>query len=207
MRSISSNRLLPTSPTQISPVLWRRVKRNGFRKPVATIRARFASPDPAFGLLGQAAPVDGSRRRIEPSSPVGSPLVRRSWERRLPPSSSGSPHGFTGVGEPGEPPSCPASGSTVNDAPSPPPTYSEPSGPNITVPMECDGYCWHQSSMRTVSPVAVPPPPIVRRDSRALTTQPSVVAPGRGPGQEELKPGYCHRGIASGSSPRMWSYV
>ncbi len=38
MRSISSQVLQPTSPTQISPVPGRIVKRKGLRKPSATIR-------------------------------------------------------------------------------------------------------------------------------------------------------------------------
>ena len=61
----------------------------------------------------------------------------------------------------------------LNDAPSPEDTYSWPSGPNSIEPVECDGYCWHQSSINTVSvPLAD------SRESRPLITHPSAVGPG-----------------------------
>ena len=84
------------------------VMRNGLRRPVATIRRVFGSGLAAFGLSGMAAPVSGLTRRIVPSRPVGSPVVRTSWLRSAPPSAvggvmepprppGGSPHGFTGL--------------------------------------------------------------------------------------------------------------
>jgi hypothetical protein len=89
------------------------------------MRRVFGSELAAFGLSAIAAPVSGLTRMIEPSSPVGSAVVRRSWLRSAPPSAvgavmlpptppGGSPHGFTGF------PSAPKSGK-VKLAPSPAP--------------------------------------------------------------------------------------
>ena len=66
----------------------RNVIRNGLRKPVATIRFVFASAPAKFfiGLSAGALPVSGSIRAIVPSRPVGSPWVRTSCERSMPPS-------------------------------------------------------------------------------------------------------------------------
>ena len=89
---------------------------------------------------------------------------------------------------------------TVKLAPSPPPTYSAPSGPNATLPIEWLGNCWHQSSMRTCSGPLMVVPLTVNRDRRALATQPSVVGPG---GVGQVSP---QRGAAA-LLPRMWSYV
>ena len=44
--------------------------------------------------------------------------------------------------------------------------------------MEWLGNCWHQSSTRTCSGPEAVSPSAVSRDSRPLTTQPSVVGPG-----------------------------
>jgi hypothetical protein len=106
-RSISSQVLQPTSPTQTSLLPGLMVKRNGLRSPEATIRRALVS-GPVRGLSGSGAPVAGSIRRIVPDRPVGSPPERRSWLRRAPPSAvggvsvaptppGGSPHGFTGL--------------------------------------------------------------------------------------------------------------
>ena len=95
--------------------------------------------------------MSGFTRRIEPSSATAWPAGRRkAWARTAPPCevaadvAPGSPHGLTGL------PSWPQS-AQLNDAPSPEDTYSWPSGPNSIEPVECDGYCWHQSSINTVS--------------------------------------------------------
>src|SRR5919204_3617584 len=117
-RLISSHVPEPTSPIQGSLVPGRNVNRKGFRKPYATIRRAFASLLPASGLPAAPAPVLGSSRRSAPSSVVGSPVVRRSWLRRAPPSAvggvslpptpaGGSPHGFFGVRLPALPPPWP----------------------------------------------------------------------------------------------------
>ena len=45
--------------------------------------------------------------------------------------------------------------------------------------MEWLGNCWHQSSISTCSVPVIGRPSPVRRDRRPLTTQPSVVGPGR----------------------------
>ena len=82
------------------------------------MRRALRSGLPMRGLSGSALPVAGSTRRIEPSKPTGSPLVRRSWVRSAPPSAvggvrvvpappGGSPQGFLGVGLPLLPPPCP----------------------------------------------------------------------------------------------------
>ena len=44
--------------------------------------------------------------------------------------------------------------------------------------MEWLGNCWHQSLISTCSEPVITFPDAVRRDSRALTRQPSVVGPG-----------------------------
>src|SRR5512133_60423 len=108
IRLISSQVFQPTSPLQSSFVPGRNVKRNGLRSPYAMTRRAFASGLRLFGLSGGAAPVVGSTRRIAPSSPAGSPVVRRSWLRSAPPSADGgvstppapaggSPHGLSGL--------------------------------------------------------------------------------------------------------------
>src|SRR5215211_2621300 len=105
---ISSYEPQPTSPTQISLEPGLKVKRKGLRSPYAMIRRSFGSAAPANGLSGMAEPVVGSTRMIDPSSVAGSPLVRRSWARRAPPSAvggdktapeppGGSPHGLSGL--------------------------------------------------------------------------------------------------------------
>ncbi len=105
---ISSQLFQPTSPTQISFVPGRKAIRNGLRSPVAMIRRAFGSEDEARGFPEAATPVTGSSRSTEPLSPTGSPLVRRSCDRRAPPSAvggvwlpptpdGGSPHGFFGL--------------------------------------------------------------------------------------------------------------
>src|SRR5262245_60867197 len=118
-RLISSHVSQPTSPIQSSLVIGRTVKRNGLRKPYATIRRAFGSELDAAGLSGMASPVEGSTRRTAPFRSTGSPLGRRKlWARRAPPSAvggvsfppdpaGGSPHGFLGVGLPELPPPCP----------------------------------------------------------------------------------------------------
>ena len=73
MRSISSQVLQPTSPTQISLVPGRTVKRKGLRKPSATIRRALGSELEKRGLPESPAPVAGSTRITEPFRPVGSP--------------------------------------------------------------------------------------------------------------------------------------
>ncbi len=89
-RSISSQVPLPTSPTKISPVPGRNASRNGFRSPWATMRLAFGSELVASGLPVDASPVAGSTRMIAPSRPTGSAVVRRSWERSMPPSAVGA---------------------------------------------------------------------------------------------------------------------
>ena len=73
--------------------------------------------------------------------------------------------------------------------------YSAPSGPKRTSPIEWLGNCWHQSFTSTVSFVIwLVAGLMVRRDSRPLTTQPLVVAPG-GVGQpSESAPAVPHLG-------------
>ena len=72
------------------------------------MRRSFALVLPDSGLPGAPAPVAGSIRIRLPFRPVGSPGVRRSCERRRPPSEvggesseptppGGSPHGLAGV--------------------------------------------------------------------------------------------------------------
>src|SRR6476661_7258150 len=173
------------------------------------IRRAFASALPANGLPGRPAAVVGSMRKMAPSSPAESPVVRMSWLRRAPPSAlggdiappGGSLHGFTGVGGglPVVPPNCPQS-PWLKSAPSPALTYSAPPGPNMTVPIEWLGNWLHQSSRRTCSAGPIVVPLTANRDSRPLTTQPSVVAPG---GAGHVSP---QRG-APPPLPRMWSYV
>ena len=82
----------------------RNVIRNGLRKPWPTVRLAFADDAAASGLPADAAPVSGSMRISDPASPTGSPLVRMSCERSMPPSAlrgwlapSGSLQGFFGV--------------------------------------------------------------------------------------------------------------
>ena len=107
-RSISSQLPQPTSPIQSSLVPGRNVKRNGLRRPYATMRRAFWSAFPASGLSGSAAPVSGFTRITLPSRLTGSPPVRRSWLRRAPPSAvgivcvpptpvGGSPQGLSGL--------------------------------------------------------------------------------------------------------------
>src|SRR5207248_9581622 len=109
-RSISSHVCQPTSPTHTSSVPGRIVNRKGLRNPYATTRRAFWSGLDASGLSGSPAPVSGLTRRMVPSRPTGSPAVRRSCDRRAPPSADGgvivpptppggSPHGFV-FGEP-----------------------------------------------------------------------------------------------------------
>ena len=106
MRLISSQVFQPTSPAQISPVPGRNVKRNGLRKPWATIRRRFGSALPIAGLPAAAAPVSGFTRRIAPSSEAVCDAGRRKLcARSAPPCAvggvsvalGGSPHGLTGL--------------------------------------------------------------------------------------------------------------
>ncbi len=73
IRSISSHVLHPTSPTQISPVPGRIVKRNGLRRPWATMRRALGSELEKSGLPESPAPVAGSTRISVPSSVTGSP--------------------------------------------------------------------------------------------------------------------------------------
>ncbi len=89
----------------------------------------------------------------------------------------------------------------VKLAPSPPETYSAPSGPKAMVPIEWLGNCWHQSQMIGVSVTELPSPLLltVSRESRPEATHPSVVAPG-GVGQASF-----HFGVVL--CPRMRSYV
>ena len=89
MRLISSQLVQPTSPSQTSLVPGRMVNRNGLRSPCATIRRAFGSGLPESGFPAAAAPVSGFSRRIAPSRPVESTVVRRSWLRREPPSAVG----------------------------------------------------------------------------------------------------------------------
>src|SRR6202008_2524401 len=158
-----------------------------------------ASGRDANGLPGMPAPVSGSTRRIVPFSVTGPPAGRRTdCERSAPPSAvgairfvpaglGGSAHGFL---------TWPQS-AKLKLAPSPPPTYSAPSGPNVTVPTECDGYCWHQPLSSTCSaPVATPLASIVSRDSLPVTRQPSSVGPG-GDGQPPPRRGALPPGSAS----------
>src|SRR5262245_5380130 len=184
------------------------VKRNGLRRPEATIRRALVS-GPMTGLSGIGAPVAGSIRRIAPSRPVGSALLRRSWLRRAPPSAvggvraaptppGGSPHGFSGL------PSWPQS-VKLKLAPSPPLTYRAPSAPKASEPTEWLGYCWHQSSTRTCSGPVITLPLACKRETRPLITQPSAVAPG-GVGQpSEVPPTLPHRGAVPPMAA-SWAY-
>ena len=61
------------------------------------MRRALASVEENSGFVGNATPVFGSMRIIEPSSVVGSEGLRRSWLRRAPPSFVGSPNGFPGL--------------------------------------------------------------------------------------------------------------
>ncbi len=207
IRLISSQVAWPTSPVQISFVPGRNAKRKGLRNPYAITRRAFGSLLPNRGLSGSAAPVMGSTRMIVPSSVVGSEGVRRSWTRSAPPSAvggviepptppGGSPHGLT-TGFPNWPQSS-------GLAASPAPTYSAPSGPNVTVPIEWVGLCWHQSSMKTCSGPVITSPDAVNRERRAAAGQPSGDAPG-GSGQgSDSTPGVPYFGAAPPMSP---SYV
>ena len=186
-RLISSQSFQPTSPAQTSLVPGRVVIRNGLRRPVAIVRRTFGSLLPANGLPGSDAPVAGSTRRIDPSSPAGSPLVRRSWLRNAPPWSDGSPHGLTGL------PSWPQS-TNVKLAPSPPLTYRAPSAPKVRSPIEWLGYCWHQSSISTCSGPVIRFPDAVSRERRPLTTHPSLVGPGGVGHGSDSTPGVPQRG-------------
>src|SRR2546426_7521221 len=186
--SISSHWFHPTSPTQSSLVPGRAVIRKAFRSPYAMIRRAFASVLAAKGLPGIPAPVAGFSRRIAPSRPVGSPVVRMSWTRRAPPSAAGgamsppggSLHGFFGVTTGSVvPPNCPQS-AALKFEPSPSLAYSAPSGPKRSVPAEWLGNCWHQSSTRACSPGLIVLPVTASRARRLLATQPSVVGPGGG---------------------------
>src|ERR671912_925859 len=152
----------------------------------------------ACGLVGSAAPVAGSTRMTAPSRVTGSPAVRRSWLRRAPPSAvggvrvaptppGGSPQGLSGA------PSWPQS-AKLKLAPSPPVAYRAPSAPKARSPTEWLGYCWHQSSISTVSVPVETLPAASSRESRPLTTHPSSVAPG-GVGQpSDDAPAVPHRG-------------
>ena len=89
-RLISSHVFQPTSPAQSSPVPGRKVKRNGLRKPCATIRRRFGSLLAIAGLPAAAAPVSGLTRRIAPSSEaVWAAGRRKVWARSAPPCAVG----------------------------------------------------------------------------------------------------------------------
>ena len=99
IRLISSQLLQPTSPSQTSLVPGRMVMRNGLRIPVAMIRPALLVN--AGVPLGRLASVLAAMRMTVPSRVTGSPEVRRSWERKAPPSSSpmpappmGSPQGL-----------------------------------------------------------------------------------------------------------------
>ena len=89
MRLISSQSFQPTSPTHSSLVPGRKVNRKGLRSPWAMTRRALASALAANGFPAAPAPVAGSTRITEPSRETGSPLVRRSWLRRAPPSAVG----------------------------------------------------------------------------------------------------------------------
>ena len=95
------------------------------------------------GLVGHAAPlaVFGSIRITVPSRVTGSPAVRRSWLRSAPPWFAGSPHDGLPV--------CPES-TAKKSAPSPALAYSAPPW-NSRLPRVWLGYCWHQSSISTLS--------------------------------------------------------
>ena len=56
------------------------------------------------------------------------------------------------------------------------------------MPIEWLGCCWHQSLMSTCSGPVLTSPLAWSRDSRPLTTQPSVVGPG-GVGQASFQTG------------------
>jgi hypothetical protein len=73
-------------------------------------------------------------------------------------------------------------------APSPAPAYRYPSRPNNSVPIEWLGNCWHQPLTSTCSLPVITFPLICSRDTRADTTQPSVVGPG-GVGQASFHVG------------------
>jgi hypothetical protein len=106
--SISSYQPQPTSAIHSSEVPGRSVNRKGLRSPVATMRRAPALGEPISGFPGIGAPVSGSTRMIDPSGDVGSPSVRTSCERSIPPSAvwgtivpptptGASPHGFRGM--------------------------------------------------------------------------------------------------------------
>ena len=141
MRSIASQSFQPTLPIQRCSVPGRIARRNGLRKPYATI-SRWG-PAEINGLLGSAAPVAGSTRIRLPLRTTGSPAARRALcARSAPPSAAGgcstppepaggSPHGLAGVGGVGAtgvvvPPNCPKS-TPLKLAPSPAVAYSAPS--------------------------------------------------------------------------------
>jgi hypothetical protein len=74
--------------------------------------------------------------------------------------------------------------------------------------MEWEGYCWHQFSINTCSPLVIllVLRSTCRRERRPLTTQPSAVAPGgEGQGSESM-PAVPQRG-AGWVLPSWWSYV
>jgi hypothetical protein len=62
--------------------------------------------------------------------------------------------------------------------PSPALTYSAPSWPKTSDPIEWLGNCWHQLLTSTVSLPVIWLPIAVSRESRPDATQPSAVAPG-----------------------------
>src|SRR5262245_51775550 len=152
-------------------------------------RRRFVSAFAIQGFPGAAAPVVGSMRRSEPFRRPG-PFARPGLcDRRAPPCAvggvslpptpaGGSPHGVFGVGDPLPPPPCPQS-AKLKLAPSPPVTYSIPSGPNLRSPTEWLGYCWlHWLLIRTCGDPTTTSPDSWIRMSFPVTTQPSVVGPG-----------------------------
>ena len=72
------------------------------------------------------------------------------------------------------------------------------------LPIEWLGNCWHQPSMSTCSGPVIALPAARRRETRPLTTQPSVFGPG-GVGQLSAVPFTVPQRGAGAGSPRMWS--
>ena len=181
--SISSQSVHPTSPTHSSLVPGRNAKRNGLRSPEAMTRRALGSLFEARGLPDAAAPVVGSMRMIVPSSPVGSAVVRKSCERRAPPSRKRQRRRTTdlasrisaGVFRRAVLPVVNRfiEGGAVTSAGVERTVSAERQRPTVWL-----GNCMHQSSTSTCSAPTHRLPTTRSREMRPLTTQPSSVAPG-----------------------------
>src|SRR5215475_3909354 len=119
------------------------------------MRRLFGSDEDAYGLSGRPCMVVGSTRMMVPFSRVGPSRRWLLWLFSAPPSAAGGlmalPIALPGGSAHGLPPLAWPQSVTSALAPSPPETHRSPSGPKVTVPIECVSEESHQSLRRTCS--------------------------------------------------------